>query len=270
MSTGGRVAAFGALLVAIFALAVAAGGAFGPAVADDAGTPSHGAHEHADTAAAPASTGGLRLVTGATTIAPGRPARLSFRVVTPGGATLRAFDTEQARRMHLIVVRRDLRRFQHLHPVQAADGSWSTPLELPDAGVYHAFADFTTSGARRTLGVDLFAAGRFAPLALPKPSPTAATDGYRVTLTEPQAGELRFAVTRDGAPVQDLQSYLGARGHLVMLRAGDLAYEHVHPLAAGALAFETGAAQPGLYRLFLQFRHGGTIHTAAFTHAVAG
>ena len=55
-----------------------------------------------------------------------------------------------------------------------------------------------------------------------------------------------------------------------MLRAGDLAYEHVHPLAADALAFETGEAQPGRYRLFLQFRHGGTVHTAAFTHAVAG
>ena len=172
--------------------------------------------------------------------------------------------------MHLIVVRRDLRRFQHLHPAQAADGSWSTPITLPDAGVYHAFADFTTRGARHALGTDLFAAGRFAPLALPGPSATATTDGYTVALNEPHAGELRFEVTRNQAPVDDLQPYLGARGHLVMLRAGDLAYEHVHPLAADALAFDTGAAQPGLYRLFLQFRHGGTVHTAAFTHAVAG
>ena len=274
MSAGGRVAAFGALLVAIFALAAAAGGAFGPAAADDAGTATHGAatHGHGHAAAAPAASAsaGLRVVASATTFSPGRPARLSFRVVQPGGATLRAFDTEQARRMHLIVVRRDLRRFQHLHPVQAADGSWSTPLTLPDAGVYHAFADFTTGGKRQTLGTDLFAAGRFAPLALPTPSPTATTDGYTVTLNEPHGGELRFAVTHDGAPVDDLQPYLGARGHLVMLRAGDLAYEHVHPLAADALAFETGAAQPGLYRLFLQFRHGGSVHTAAFTHAVAG
>jgi hypothetical protein len=270
MSAGGRVAAFGALLVAIFALAAAAGGALGPAGADDAGTASHGEHAHDHAAAAPAATGGLRLVTGATTFAPGRPARLSFRVVGPGGATLHAFDTEQARRMHLVVVRRDLRRFQHLHPVQAADGSWSTPITLPDAGVYHAFADFTTDGARRTLGTDLFAAGDFEPLPLPQPSPTAATDGYRVTLTEPRAGELRFAVSQDGQPIADLQPYLGARGHLVMLRAGDLAYEHVHPLTTAALAFETGAAQPGLYRLFLQFRHKGIVHTAAFSHAVAG
>ena len=282
MSAGGRVAAFGALLVAVFALAAAAGGAFGPAAADDAGTASHdgaathaapattaGGHGHGAATAGSASAG-LRLVASATTFSPDRTARLSFRVVEPGGATLRAFDTEQARRMHLIVVRRDLRRFQHLHPVQAADGSWSTPLTLPDAGVYHAFADFTTGGERQTLGTDLFAAGRFAPLPLPEPSPTATTDGYTVALTEPAAGELRFTVNKNGAPVADLQPYLGARGHLVMLRAGDLAYEHVHPLGADALAFETGAAQPGRYRLFLQFRHGGAVHTAAFTHAVAG
>jgi hypothetical protein len=274
MSAGGRVAAFGALLVAIFALAAAAGGALGPAAADDATTASHGAaatHGHGHGVAANATAAGsLRLVASTTTFTPGRPARLRFRIVKPGGATLRAFDTEQARRLHLIVVRRDLRRFQHLHPTQAADGSWSTPITLPDAGVYHAFADFTTGGERHTLGTDLFAPGNFKPLALPRSSPAATTDGYSVALNEPHAGELRFAVSRGGKTVADLQPYLGARGHLVMLRAGDLAYEHVHPLAAGALSFETGAAQPGLYRLFLQFRHGGTVHTAAFTHAVAG
>jgi hypothetical protein len=274
MSAGGRVAAFGALLVAIFALAAAAGGALGPAAADDATTASHGAaatHGHGHGVAAnTTAAGSLRLVASTTTFTPGRPARLRFRIVKPGGATLRAFDTEQARRLHLIVVRRDLRRFQHLHPTQAADGSWSTPITLPDAGVYHAFADFTTGGERHTLGTDLYAPGNYAPLALPTPSPTATTDGYSVTLTEPHAGELRFAVSRGGKTGADLQPYRGARGHRVRLRAGDLAYEHVHPLAADALAFETGAAQPGLYRLFLQFRHRGAVHTAAFTHAVAG
>jgi len=102
------------------------------------------------------------------------------------------------------------------------------------------------------------------------PSASASTDGYDVTLDRDHAGVLRFAVSRDGVPVTDLQPYLGARGHLVMLRAGDLAYEHVHPVAgAGALAFETGGAAPGTYRLFLQFRHGGAVHSAAFTQAVA-
>ena len=53
-----------------------------------------------------------------------------------------------------------------------------------------------------------------------------------------------------------------------MLRAGDLAYEHVHPLSTDALAFATEDVAPGRYRLFLQFRHADRVHTAAFTRTV--
>ncbi|HEV2786819.1 MAG TPA: hypothetical protein VGV67_10550 [Solirubrobacteraceae bacterium] len=261
MTAGARVAAFGVLLVAIFALAALAGRAVGPA-ADDDERAQHGA---------PAAHGdSLRLAAGDTTLTPGRPARLDFAVMDAQGDRVRDFDVEQGRRMHLIVVRRDLRRFAHLHPTEVAPGAWTATITLPDAGVYHAFADFQTSGERRTLGVDLFAAGDFEPLALPDAGSTARTDGYDVALREGErAGELRFAVSRDGAPVEDLQDYLAAKGHLVMLRAGDLAYEHVHPLEDDALAFDAGGAEPGTYRLFLQFRHRDAVHTAAFTREVA-
>jgi len=273
MTAGVRVVAFAALLAAIFALAALAGRAIDPAA--DAGEPAHNATSGAAPQAAhheapAAADDGLRFVADSTTLTAGAAGTLTFRIVDAHGATLRAFETEQGRRMHLIVVRRDLRRFQHLHPTQDARGAWTARITLPAAGVYHAFADFQTVGARQTVGADLFAAGRFEPQALPAPSTSARVDGYDVTLTERDAaGELRFAVSRDGRPVGDLQPYLGARGHLVMLRAGDLAYEHVHPLAGPpALAFATGRTASGTYRLFLQFRHGDTVHTAAFTHEV--
>ena len=267
MSAGTRVAAFGALLVAIFAAAVVAGDAIGPATETSPGA------AHADAAAghAPASAGagaqsGLRLVAGDTTLTPGRPGRLDFAILDADGERVRGFEVEQGRRMHLIVVRRDLRRFQHLHPTEVAPGAWTTTLTLPDAGVYHAFADFQIGGRRTTLGVDLFAPGRFVPLALPAPSDTARTDGYVVTKSPDHTGALHFSVSRDGKPVTDLQPYLGTRGHLVMLRAGDLRYAHVHPLAGtDELAFDEVDGRPGRYRLFLQFRHRDAVHTAAFT-----
>jgi hypothetical protein len=53
-----------------------------------------------------------------------------------------------------------------------------------------------------------------------------------------------------------------------MLRVGDLAYRHVHPLAEPGLAFHTGPREPGTYRMFLQFRHRGRVRTAAFTRVV--
>ena len=51
-----------------------------------------------------------------------------------------------------------------------------------------------------------------------------------------------------------------------MLRAGDLAYEHVHPVSTRRRSPSPPTTlQPGRYRLFLQFRHAGPVHTAAFT-----
>lgn len=263
MSAASRVAAFGALLVAIFALAVVAGNAVGPAT--ESATDEHDQTAHAP-ATAPAAAE-LRLVADDTTLRPGARERLRFAIVDEHGERVRDFAVEQGRRMHLIVVRRDLRRFQHLHPTRDATGVWSVPLTLPDAGVYQAFADFQTGGRRHALGVDLFAPGRFVPLPLPAPSATASADGYLVTFHAHEQ-VLHFEVSRDGAPVTDLQPYLGANGHLVMLRAGDMRYEHVHPLkTGGALEFATGAAA-GTYRLFLQFSHAGRVHTVAFTHGV--
>ena len=85
---------------------------------------------------------------------------------------------------------------------------------------------------------------------------------------------LTVSVSRDGRPVTDLQPYLGAYGHLVALREGDLAYLHVHPdgepgdgrTAAGPeVAFHVEAPSDGAYRLFLDFRHGDEVRTAEFT-----
>jgi hypothetical protein len=216
------------------------------------------------------SQDGYRIVADRTRFAADRPAPLTFRILDAQGDTVRDFETEQAKRMHVIVVRRDLRRYQHLHPMQGSDGAWTTRLALPEAGVYRAFADFRSGGAQHTLGVDLFVPGAFSPHDLPAPSTSALVDGYEVSLRE-HPGEVGFFVRRDGKLVTDLQPYLGARGHLVALREGDLAYQHIHPdpTPPPEVAFHTGLTDPGTYRLFLQFRHGDRVHTAAFTRRIA-
>ncbi len=269
MTAGARVAGFGALLAAIFVLAVIAGRAAGPTSVAGVGGGEHAGAAGPQHGEVPAGGGDrvLRLAAATTRLTPGRAQRFAFEIRDAAGARVRDFEVEQGRRMHLIVVRRDLRRFQHLHPAQDASGRWSVALTVPDAGVYHAFADFQTGGRRQVAGSDLFAPGDFEPLALPAASTVAATDGYDVSLRD-DGGTLRFTVGRGGKLLTGLQPYLGAAGHLVMLRAGDLAYEHVHPVNADTLDFATDDA-PGTYRLFLQFRHADRVHTAAFTHEVA-
>jgi hypothetical protein len=215
---------------------------------------------------------GLTLELARRTAQPGTPFRLAFRIVGPDGRAVRAFDVEHTRRMHLIVVRRDLTGFQHLHPSLRADGLWTTPLTLPQPGAYRVFADFAVDGEPATLADDVQVDGDVRSRTLPASARTAATDGFRVGLTGPavRAGresELTFEVTRAGRPVA-LQDYLGAKGHLVALREGDLAFLHVHP-DASSLRFEASFPNAGRYRLFLQFRVAGQVHTAAFTLEVS-
>jgi hypothetical protein len=198
---------------------------------------------------------------------------VTFRIADDrrGGATVRDFAVEHTKRLHLIAVRRDLTGFQHLHPTQAADGSWRTPLKLRDAGAYRLFADFTPRGGEATtLASDVLIAGDFAPRPLPAPSARTSAGGYDVALRASGGRDatLRFAITRAGRAITP-EPYLGAAGHLVALREGDLAYLHVHPHDGDEVAFGARFPSAGRYRLFLQFQHEGRVHTAAFTKVVS-
>jgi hypothetical protein len=187
---------------------------------------------------------------------------------------VRDFDVEHTKRMHLIVARRDLTGFQHLHPTMATDGTWSTPLRVSDAGSYRVFADFSRDGELVTLADDLRVDGTADLRPLPSPTTTAVSDGgYTVQLREGAtlAGEearLRFTVSRDGRILRT-EDYLGAGGHLVALREGDLAFLHVHPTEHDdAVGFEATFPTAGAYRLFLQFKVNGAVQTVAFTQEV--
>lgn len=285
---GLKLVAFAAVLAAVFGLATIAGGAIDPDAASDGTEESHAEEddmatmtqdEHGEQGAESAPAGlaisqdGYRLDIDDDTFTAGQPRELTFRIVGPDGIVT-DFEEEHTKRLHLVVVRRDLTGFQHLHPEMDAGGTWSVPLELPAGGVYRAYADFRTGEHELTLGADLMSRGEWEPEALPAPSETATVDGYTVAMEDAGDGMLDFTVSRDGEPVTDLQPYLGARGHLVAIRDGDLAYLHVHPEESEAgdptIGFHAELPTAGSYRLFLQFRHGGAVHTVAFTEEVSG
>ena len=134
------------------------------------------------------------------------------------------------------------------------------------------FADFSVGRQGLHLADDVTVDGTVRSQQLPAPVDSVNVDGMRVSLTEgaSKAGaeaELGFEVTRDGKPVA-IEDYLGAKGHLVALRQGDLAFLHVHP-DENSLRFMATFPTAGNYRLFLQFQTDGRVHTAAFTQEVA-
>ncbi|MET7714447.1 hypothetical protein [Streptomyces sp. NPDC005407] len=210
-----------------------------------------------------------------------RRTELRFGILDKSGRKTIAYKRVHGKELHLILASRDLSVYRHLHPTWADDGTWSTPVDLPKAGDYRVFADFTPEamgGKNLTLGADLAVSGTYKPVSFPDTSRTAGVDGYTVTvngdLRPGEARKLDLKITKNGRPVTDLQPYLGAYGHLVALRSGDLAYLHVHPndeadddttKPGPVVSFTATAPSSGAYRLFLDFKHNGTVRTAAFT-----
>ncbi|WP_063795317.1 MULTISPECIES: hypothetical protein [Streptomyces] len=308
MNTGLKITAFAAAVAATFGTAYGVGQAIDPVTeakpaarhGEHDGDPRkekemNGEHEGAQHAGhGESAPGGLQVSERGYTldlrtarIEADRQEELRFAVVKDSsGKNVTAYAKEHDKELHLIVASRDLNTYRHLHPTRAADGTWSTKVELPEAGGYRVFADFRPEGAKEglTLGADLAVAGRYEPKELPAHDTTAKVDGYDVTLKGDlrtgAGGDLTLNVAKDGKPVTDLQPYLGAYGHLVALRAGDLAYLHVHPNGepgdgrtkpGPGISFMAAAPSKGAYRLFLDFKHEGKVRTAAFTvHAGGG
>ena len=292
MNTATRVAGFVVALAAVFALALGVGSAFGPT--EEPGTvaehDTHGGGSGSHDAEPAKLPGGLMVSQDGYTLAlaedrttPGDAVPVAFTITGPDGRPVTSYDVEHEKDLHLIAVRRDFTGFQHVHPQMSTNGEWSTQLDLT-AGQWRVFADFKASDAEAiTLGADLAVQGGYRPVVRQQELRTADVDGYAVTLDgDLEAGSdarLTLSVTRDGEPVTDLQPYLGAYGHLVVLRSGDLAYLHVHPdgtpddgttKPGPDVVFYAAVPSAGTYHLFLDFKHDGVVRTAGFTVQASG
>ena len=288
MTTLAKVGAFVVALVLVFVGARGIGAAVGPldveapAAHDDGGhaedDAGHGDHPEASGPGAAEQPGGLAVSSeGYTLRVVSRPVAgtdrpLRFVVDGPDGEPVTSYDEVHEKRLHLIKIRRDGAGYQHVHPTLARDGTWTATLALAP-GSNRLLADFTpTGGPELVLGTDVEVDGDYEPVPPTDVTRTARVGDYRVALTGDlvpgEASPVTATVTRRGEPVTDLQPYLGAYGHLVALREGDLAYLHVHPEesdAGPAVPFVAEVPSEGRYRLFLDFRHGGVVRTAGFT-----
>lgn len=285
MNAAGRLAVYGAGLVVAFGGAFVAAGAVIPDSmvqnwsegSTEASTEQHG--EVTAVGLSLASEGYvLSPVAAPTTV--DTDGQLSFTILDPAGEPVTEFTEEHEKDLHLIVVRSDGTQFSHVHPeLDPATGTWSLPWAWDQAGAYRVYADFTPAaegaeGLTLTRTVDV--AGDMTPIHT-EPSSTDEVDGYTVSLegdlTVGSSSELMISVQKDGRDVTTLEPYLGAYGHLVALREGDLAYLHVHAegedpvpgqTVGPEIAFAAEAPTAGSYLLYLDFQVGGEVHTAQF------
>jgi hypothetical protein len=235
----------------------------------------------------------LKVETTPKVLKPGQPIRFKFTVHHPvTGAQVRDFAVIHDKLFHLFVISRDLEEFAHIHPEQHGDGSFTIDHTLPKAGHYKLYADFLPMGGGAqitgvpfaTVGVDTDLVASRATL-----TPdvfTKTVDDVKVEVVNERAlilgGEevdfiFRFTDAKTDTPIADLEKYLGAFGHLVVLSEDMTEYVHAHPReetqpdlnaperGGPEVLFDALLPKPGRYRMWLQFQRHGKLSTVTFT-----
>ena len=245
-------------------------------------------------------------------VKPNQKATLRFRVRHPGtGDPITKFETVHEKQYHLFVISQDMTFFQHIHPEELPDGTWTIDVTLPKAGYYKVLSDFLPSGgSSQFISRPLVTAGYAGDLAgdsahlVPDASPVKTVDGLTATVSfDPPTfqaglyGHLTFnlADASTGRPITDLQTYLGAFGHTLIMSEDMVDYVHSHPLDILAMpddegglpvflippgadleklrggptvTFEGLMPKAGRYRAWTQFRRNDKLYTFATTFNV--
>ena len=210
-------------------------------------------------------------------------ARLRLAITNPstprqgsGQARVRRFAIVHERPMHLFLVGGGLDYFAHEHPAQQRDGVFMIDVHLPKPGPYMAIAEFLPEGGTPQTFQQAFTTGEaFArPATLAVDTAPQTVDGMRVSLDASQvvAGDTKALTFRiedaaSGAPVTDLEPYLGASAHLLIVPADLTEAIHGHPTEDGrgpGLSFAPLLPRPGSYKLWIQFQRSGRVSTASF------
>jgi hypothetical protein len=253
----------------------------------------------------------LEFSTSPAVVKPGEKATWRLRVFHPGsGAAITRFEAVHERQFHLFVISQDMQHFQHLHPELGADGTWTIEVTVPRAGYYKVLSDFLPAGgSSQFIARPLVTAGFAGDLASgsaslsPDLGPTKVVDDMTAIVSYDPApfvaglyGHLTFHLTDSatGHPITDLQTYLGAFGHTLIMSEDMIDYVHAHPLdivpgsddenpefviPPGAdldvlrggpeVTFDGLMPRPGRYRAWTQFRRNDKLYTFVSTFEVA-
>ena len=235
----------------------------------------------------------LTLTTEPRAVKPGQKTKFHIVIRHPlTGEPVTQYGEVHDRLFHFFIVSRDMTQFFHEHPVLEKDGSFTLEHTLPVAGQYMLFSDFMpVGGGPQLISTPLTTAGFDGDIASswpnlkPDTSLTKTANGVSAEMMiEPGkliAGEeadipIHFLDEKTEEPVKNLQRYLGAFGHAMMLSEDMTEHVHAHPqeMLEGTTITEGGGPdlvfhalfpKPGNYRIWLQFQRNNVLSTIPFT-----
>lgn len=203
---------------------------------------------------------------------------LTIQVKDEMGKPIKNFEVEHEKLMHLIIVSEDLSYFDHIHPDYQGEGKFTVQLHFPIGGDYKFFADFVPEGSSKVVKSEVVQVegSKKTSIPLKEEALTQVVNGKEGTLSFDHLMpgmelELNFNLTdaKTKKPIVDLQPYLGAVGHVVIISEDTNTYLHVHPMEAHASGpdakFMTTFPSSGIYKIWGQFKQNGEVFTIPFT-----
>lgn len=247
----------------------------------------------------------LEVTSDTTNINPKTATKFSFRVKDTSGEVFKKYEIAHEKLMHFIGVRKDLANFLHLHPdYNEATGEFTVMIPFPDDGPYRLFPDFTPGVENPdkqpvTLFTDVEvgnSANYYVQSVVPDSEVKKTYGEYNISFDFPKdvqkEKEVTFGVSvaQNGQPVTNLENYLGALGHSVILKEGTLDFIHTHALDSKStdttqahdqqqaqhgsttqgtdqgpkISFSTTFPESGVYKIFTQFQHKGKVQTVDY------
>jgi hypothetical protein len=265
-----KLAAFGAILAAIFGVAFLTGSQSAVLLAPPA------VHSN-ELGGQSASVDGYTLTAVEPVVDPGEDVFVEFSITGPDGRTAPELDDVDGSHVHVFAIRHDLTGFQHVTPDPGPGTSWWPVLNLTP-GPWQVVVELqpVALGREITLATGFTVSGDYRAEPLPAPADQQVINGLTVrrsgALTTGPGSRSTFTITDAGQPVTDIQPAHNALGHAVIIRPSDLGYRHLHAVPTSDLGprleFEGGVPERGTYRVFVEFYRDEVRHVAAYTAEV--
>jgi hypothetical protein len=235
-------------------------------------------HDHADPHTEYGVLRGVLMVqTEPKDVQAGVPVTLEMMIHGADGAMVEDFEVIHEKKFHLIIVREGLDEFAHVHPDLEASGKFVIRHTFPKAGTYRLYVDHKPAGQPQATAVgavevrgDSSPAEKLSPNAPGRVQGDGLAADVSVEAAVPGATVIAFQVFEGDEPVADLEPYLGAMGHLVVIGAAGQEYVHAHPTEVaqsapdGRVSFGAQFLKPGIYKGWGQFQRNGLVYTIPF------